>query len=313
MGSPLFDPVVESSPLAVVIVHCLEPLAPVVRQLRAARVPFVVYHKTSRRCREPQQADVAPGELITMPHNLGRECAGYLRFIVDRYERGLPQMTVFLQAGAEMHMPFSHGLWHNLRPLLNTSRGFVALSKNAFEGQWPTPCEPARTRAAFGACQAHYWREASDGGPEAGRPPPSTFRFYANGLFAVSATRIRRRPLSLYEELLSRLEGRAPLRCVNPKDRRQGSYAAWANETDRIAPAEIDCLMLEKLWHVMMGEPSTMPPPADYDASGGRYTADDVAWSNARGGKLRAGRIVCEEPKMAPRGGGARAGARQGS
>ena len=33
-------------PLVVVLVHCAEPLHGVVRQLRQAHLPFVVYHKT---------------------------------------------------------------------------------------------------------------------------------------------------------------------------------------------------------------------------------------------------------------------------
>lgn len=284
-----------SSPsLTVVLVHCFEPLKPVLAQLRVARLPYVVYQKTARRCRAPTPEEVAPGELVTLPHNLGRECSGYLRFIVDRYHR-LPRMTAFLQAGAEMHLPFTHGIWHSLRPLLNTSAGFIGLSKNAFEGPWPTPCEPARTRTAFAACQARYWRVASNDGPEAGQPPPHLFRFYANGLFAASAERIRRRPLHVYQMLLDRLEGRAPLQCVNARDRRQGAFAAWANDTDHISPAEIDCLMLEKLWHVLLGERAMMPPPSQYDAGGGRYSETDIAWSAARGGRLRQGRIQCDK------------------
>jgi len=271
------------------------------RTLRLAHVPYVVFHKSSRRCRPPKREDVqlpgGAGELVIMPHNLGRECSGYLRFIVDRYERALPQMTVFLQAGAEMHLPFAHGgLWPSLRPLLNSTSGYVGLSKNSFEGRWPAPCETKRNLAAFGACHRDYWSELSEGGPETGRPTPSTFRFYANGIFAASAARIRRRPRALYERLLDRLEGRAPLRCVNPSDQRQTAYATWgSNESDRVAPSEIDCLMLEKTWHVLFGERATLPPPEEYDAGGGRYSAADVEWSRRQGSRLRQGRIRCTD------------------
>ena len=78
--------------------------------------------------------------------------------------------------------------------------------------------------------------------------------------------------------MLARLEGRAPLRCVHPATTaaaqhaagwRQkglhGAYVDWTNSS-RLAPAESDCLMLEKLWHVMLGEPAEMPPPAVYNA-----------------------------------------------
>ncbi len=288
---------IPTPPLLVVLVHCAEPLAGVLRALRAHRVPHVVYHKTSARCRPPRRDEVEPhGELVLMPHNLGRECSGYLRFIVERYERTLPRMTAFLQAGAEMHLPFSHGgLWPSLRPLLNSTSGFVGLSKNSFEGHWPAPCESGRQLPAFLACHELYWSELSADGPEAGRPPPTTFRFYANGIFAASAERIRRRPRELYERLLDRLEGRAPLRCVHPSDPRHAAYAPWANQTDRIAPSEIDCLMLEKTWHVLFGERATMPPPEEYNAVGGRFSAADMEWSSSHGSRLRAGRIRCAE------------------
>ena len=279
------------TPFAVVLVHCAEPLHGVVRQLRDARVPFFVYHKGSPRCRAPAASDVEPGVLVTLPHNLGRECSGYLRFIVDRYER-LPRTTAFLQAGAEMHLPFTRGLMHTLRPLLNTTAGYVGLSKNSFEGAWPSPCEPRGHVAAFAACARAYWGEVAG---DAFTPPPRRLRFYANGLFLASASRIRARPLALYERLLDRLEGRAPLRCVDARDKRLAAYAPWANETSRLAPAEIDCLMLEKLWHVLLGEQPVLPPPAEYDAGGGRYTAADIADAQRRGGKHRAGRIECPE------------------
>ena len=98
----------DTVPLLVVIVHCLEPLNGVLHILRAHRLPFIIYHKSSARCRPPRLVDIEPyGELVLMPHNLGRECSGYLRFIVERYERTLPQMIAFLQAGAEMHLPFT--------------------------------------------------------------------------------------------------------------------------------------------------------------------------------------------------------------
>ena len=43
-----------------------------------------------------------------------------------------------------------------------------------------------------------------------------------------------------------------------------------------------DCLMLEKLWHVLLGEPVVMPPPAAYNAQLRNY-----------GGRARVGHIKC--------------------
>ena len=55
-------------------------------------------------------------------------------------------------------------------PAHATAAGYVGLSKNSFEGRWPSPCEPPRHVAAFAACADSYWREAAgapgDAGPE---------------------------------------------------------------------------------------------------------------------------------------------------
>ena len=55
----------------------------------------------------------------------------------------------------------------------------------------------------------------------------------------------------------------------------------WTNSS-RLVPAESDCLMLEKLWHVLLGEPVVMPPPAAYNAQLRNY-----------GGRARVGHIKC--------------------
>ena len=129
--------------------------------------------------------------------------------------------------------------------------------------------------------------------------PPGFLRFYANGLFAATRRRIRAHPRTLYAAMLDRLEGRAPLRCVHPAASRgglgrsrevpgwsreglHGGYVEWSNSS-RLVPAESDCLMLEKLWHVLLGEPAVMPLPAEYNAQLRNY-----------GGGARVGHIVCK-------------------
>lgn len=149
----------------------------------------------------------------------------------------------------------------NVGFLLNATHGYIALSKNVFEGAWPAPCEPAKMVAAFSSCADEYWRDATAHGPLEGAAPAERVRFYANGIFSVTAERVLRHPLRFYEQLLERFAGRAPLHCVD------GSSFLPFHErnTTGIVRAEVDCLTLEKLWHVLFGEHPMMPIPAKYD------------------------------------------------
>ena len=131
--------------LLVVFVRCHEPPRCMLQQLQAQRVPFLVYQKEAGRCGNatgaPSGWSHGPGVHVrTLAHNLGRECSGYLRFIVEHYD-DLPRVTAFLQMGALMHMPFPGALWANLRFLRGNAThpppAFAALSKNAIEGAWP--------------------------------------------------------------------------------------------------------------------------------------------------------------------------------
>ena len=131
----------------------------------------------------------------------------------------------------------------------------MALSKNSFEGAWPAPCELPSQAQALKSCASFFWKEISH------LQPPSMFRFYANGLFAVSRNRIHARPQHFYERLLNRFTGRAPLQCIGGLHKR---FVTWANST-RHVPAEADCLMLEKIWHIIFGEQPVMPSSEKYN------------------------------------------------
>ena len=85
---------------------------------------------------------------------------------------------------------------------------------------------------------------------------PQRLRFYANGLFAVSRDRIRRRPREWYAAALARLSGRAPARCDGPDTRRR------AGASNRLVG---DCHVFEKAWHVVFGEEALMPPASVLD------------------------------------------------
>ena len=300
--------------LHVVVVRCNEPIGRVIHQLGSLpNVVFTVMQKQTARCNlHPLPTLPTRGEMRIMPQNLGRECSGYLQFLYDEYDR-LPALTAFLQWGAEMHMPFPLDV--SLRALGNFTGGYMALSKNSFEGLWPAPCESRDQTKALNACAGHYWRMASTrrrtGGGKGGRPgsrderggdgsgerfgtmessadAPSRFRFYANGMFAVARERVRAHPRSHYKLLLDRMLGRAPLACVGGVHR---AFAPWANASGLVR-AEADCLMLEKMWHIFFGENPTLAPPDTYNEWRFPPSYRD-AYTGGR--RIRAGRIRCAE------------------
>lgn len=255
-----------STDLLLVFARCREPagaeFSATSSALHDAGIPYMVYQKGGY-CARAREGGAAIEAARNMSHNLGRECAVIMRFIVEHYD-DLPKMTAFLQFGYEPHMPWRRELLPNLRWVQrNRSLGFAALSKNSFEGAFPAPCEKEEDQKAFGACAVAYWSAFTENGPEAGRPPPSYFRFYANNLFAASRERIRAHPLSLYRTLLARFEGRAPMLCRSGLHRK---IIFWERSHMQLVPAEIDCLMLEKLVHVLFGEPALMPPQHEYNA-----------------------------------------------
>lgn len=306
-----------SAVLHVVIVRCNEPIGRVIHQLNSLpNIAFTVMQKQTARCNLNQLPPLpSRGSLRIMPLNLGRECSGYLQYLYDDYHQ-LPELIAFLQWNAEMHMPFPLDV--SLRALGNFSGGYMALSKNSFEGAWPAPCEPRDQSKALHACAGHYWRmvsshRRSDGGSmgqlgdgrsgvfvgggrsaasDAAANTPERFRFYANGLFAVSRDRVRAHPRSRYKLLLDRMLGRAPLACVGGVHR---AFAPWANASGLVR-AEADCLMLEKMWHMFFGEDPTLAPPDTYNEWRFPQSYRDAY---ATGKRMRSGRITCNEPRTA--------------
>ena len=130
-----------------------------------------------------------------MSHNRGDECSAYLQYIVDHY-RALPKAVAFLQYSCRVQMlnfgntraGRGHGspaeaLAAVQAGSLNASRGYVALGRHSFEGEWPGPCEPPARAERFVQCAAPLVRRVM------GRNASGFFRFYANGLFVVCETR----------------------------------------------------------------------------------------------------------------------------
>jgi hypothetical protein len=58
---------------------------------------------------------------------------------------------------------------------MNMSRGFIALGRHSFEGEWPGPCEPITRANRFRECSAPITQHVL------GRNASGFLRFYSNG------------------------------------------------------------------------------------------------------------------------------------
>jgi hypothetical protein len=248
-----------ASPVTVVFARCRD-VAPGGSSAELARhgFDFLVYQKrpcntsTADRARLELAKLERLGRVVGLDHNRGDECSVYLRFIVDHYDR-LPDVSAFLQYGAERQLILPSA-FAAVNATLGATRkhGFASLSRHSFEGSWPAPCEPAQAQSKFMKCSTQVWRDL-------GVAPPPSFRFYANGLFAVTRERIRARPRAFYAAMLGRLSGKDPARCSDGPDTR-------ASRGSQRAARVGDCHVLEKAWHVLFGEPATLAPPHLYNA-----------------------------------------------
>lgn len=156
----------------VVLTRCSDR-AYVVDQLRARNVSFVVYQKTGSHCNVLN--NLAPHETVVLPHNRGDECAGYLRFIADRYDR-LPETMAFVQMDCQKQL-LDATLFGTLVAVAESVRrlGFVSLGRHSIEGGWPAPCESRFRLSRFANCSARMWHRLR--GPLT--PQPARVRFYA--------------------------------------------------------------------------------------------------------------------------------------
>ena len=237
--------------IAVVFARCSESGGSGIRDLTTLGVPFRVYQKAP--CNNSHTfhtlAQLPPASVRMLDYNAGDECSAYLQYIHDEYDQ-LPAGVVFLQYASE-HQQMLSTVSSTVRTAAAALErlGYVALSRHTFEGRWPAPCEHAGKQQTFARCSAAIYKDMDV-------PPPATFRFYANGLFAVTRERIRQRSRSWYADMVSRLSGRAPSRCDGPDTRRRVGAA-----TKLVG----DCHVLEKSWHVLFGERPTLPAAHAYD------------------------------------------------
>ena len=174
----------------VVLSRCGESGMAAARALAQQSVPFRVYQKSGEcnaSARGARTLAQLPAERVHfMPHNAGDECSAYLQYLYDDYDR-LPSTVVFLQYASEMQLALSSMASTVSLAIAAVERqglGYVALGRHTFEGLWPAPCEAAGKQATFLRCSDAIWRR------DLGVEPPRFFRFYANGLFAVSRARI---------------------------------------------------------------------------------------------------------------------------
>ena len=242
-------------PITVIFSRCAEPGQTAPRELTQHGIPFIVYQKAPCSNNTRVSASLAllhyyRGSFRMMHHNSGDECSAYLQYIYDEYE-ALPPAVAFLQYASEQQLMLPSVILTIRAALSSVHRlGFVALGRHTFEGYWPAPCEAAGKQVTFARCSDDFWRR------DLGVAPPRFFRFYANGLFAVSRERIRRRPRAWYARVLARLSGRVATRCDGPDTRRRPGAA------QKLVG---DCHVLEKAWHVLFGEAPDLPPAHVYD------------------------------------------------
>jgi hypothetical protein len=152
--------------------------------------------------------------------NVGREAHTYLHHIVERYDDGLADVTVFVQGCIADHGPLlrglepvafvevaaaeaaAHGVSQNFAvqdvPWVYLHRDFRIAQ---YGGLWirPAPC-------AFGE-----WFARTLGGVEV--PEVGAMRVYWSALFAVRRDRVRARPRAFYEGLLRQVED-----CNSPEE-----------------------------------------------------------------------------------------------
>ena len=191
---PLFNP---ANDVVVVLSRCFEK-SPTPLELLSRNVPFVVYQKMEGKCNTTVslaqlRRDHGQHALRVrwMNHNRGDECSAYLQFIVDHYS-ALPRAVAFLQYDSRHQMLNYHSSKRVQRAgtffgsianalvavqahRMNMSRGFIALGRHSFEGEWPGPCEPMTRASRFLGCSAPIAQHVL------GRNASGFLRFYGNG------------------------------------------------------------------------------------------------------------------------------------
>lgn len=164
------------------------------------------------------------------------ECTAYLAHVVQNYNEGLADMTLFLHGDPSDHTPWGL-LALVLRGLaLGTLRGIGFMHLGA----------PRLVHTA-NPCQAGLFEAAM------GRPQKGPLSTYCCSQFAVARERILERPLSDYIRMLRLVDGSIPDLC----ERVGPAYELYRGQ--RLS----HCYFFEFMWHVIFGEGEELPLRAD--------------------------------------------------
>ena len=272
-----------------VIAACHENVAamPSYQHALAQRWPVFVYDKCLARGQS--NANLAAvravgGDVVPM-ENTGDECVVYAKFIADFYD-DLPKRIAFLQADhGNLHDEHAaHAGWFRFEEVWSASDrvGFVHLN-SYFQSSETTGASTWGGR--IDTCGWRYHNEAvmlSEGRApvasdvrtcrvadrrkdsncsalDAARPPEFLTKrpwwaMYAGAQFVVSRGTVRAVPRTHFARLVTRLKDPARAECEPvEKPEKHIRVGRW------------DCTILERTWHVLLGEPAYMPHPQIYD------------------------------------------------
>lgn len=219
-------------------------------------IPYTLYTESMMRKDDAPPKD--PHEYwkpLTTTNGSTRECGGYLSYMVDNYDT-LPEVTIFLQgrplARSESHDQKQHIDWHSDAYIMQViyiigmhPEKVKYCSLNKFRSNWL----PADKRL-----YPWYYRDVRKviEGQEAANfahmknaivPPmlqsPHGAGCFCCAQFAVSRERIRMHPKVVYEQLLR--------------------YVLEEPTKSDKATLNFRCAQLERLWHMLFGEPAMCP------------------------------------------------------
>ncbi|KAK3241548.1 hypothetical protein CYMTET_48697 [Cymbomonas tetramitiformis] len=240
--------------LCVVLTRCAENVTRVQNDLKQAGIPYIIMqqnraeklNKYDGPCGRSLSGGIREGgELVNLQGNMGNECRGYLRMILQWWD-DLPERILFLQG-----YPYDQMLESNLPRLLSclsrTAYGYVPVNKHMYYKKiFPFPHTDGYTRDAHG-CTKRYWTLASQGREQ---EFPGLISYYKGAQFMVSRERIKAVNKEVYQDISDRFEGRRITMCL------------WQFGKERLDTGA-DCMALERLWHVLFGERTDTQYTAD--------------------------------------------------
>lgn len=142
----------------------------------------------------------AKGARVVYLENVGRESHTYLRHIIDNYDGGLAEWTVFTQGNPFDHCKDVRGMLVNCPKESGRSPNWTPSGPN-----WSYMHEHFRIRSWAGKLNEPFpgdFRAFWDMHVRVPYPADKVVRVYWGGIFAVSRSRILQRPKADYEAML---------------------------------------------------------------------------------------------------------------